>query len=75
MRRERTDEADFSESRRGPGAAFLLAQVGAHAATKFAGRLAKLNLVPAHARIFRLLSAHYRDHQPAFTAAIRKKPS
>lgn len=75
MRRERTDEADFSKSRRGPGAAFLLAQVGAHAATKFAGRLAKLNLVPAHAGIFRILSATPAISQQALAAAVGTVPS
>jgi hypothetical protein len=39
------------------GAAFLLAQVGAHAASKFAERLVELKLVPAHAGIFRICLA------------------
>jgi DNA-binding MarR family transcriptional regulator len=38
-------------------ASFLLAQVGAHAAARFAERLAPLNLVPAHAGILRLIDA------------------
>jgi len=37
--------------------AFLLAQVGAHAASKFAERLAKLELAPPHAGILRILSS------------------
>jgi DNA-binding MarR family transcriptional regulator len=37
-------------------AAFLLAQIGAHAAKRFAEHLAPLNLSPAHAGILRLLS-------------------
>jgi len=36
---------------RGPGPAFLLAQVGAHAAARFAERLAPFGLTPAHAGI------------------------
>jgi len=36
-------------------AAFLLTQVGAHAARKYAERLAPLNLIPPHAGILRLL--------------------
>ena len=38
------------------GAAFLLAQVGAHAAMKFAERLKKLKLAPQHAGILRILA-------------------
>ena len=41
----------------GSKAAFLAAQVGAHAASKFAARLAKLKLAPAHAGILRILNA------------------
>ncbi|HEY1526674.1 MAG TPA: MarR family transcriptional regulator [Candidatus Angelobacter sp.] len=36
-------------------AAFLLAQLGAHAAAKFAERLAPLDFTPAHAGILRIL--------------------
>ncbi len=75
MRRERTGETDGSKSSRGPGAAFLLAQVGAHAATKFAERLAKLNLVPAHAGIFRILSATPAISQQALAGAVGTVPS
>ena len=39
------------------GAAFLLAQVGAHAAGKFAERLAKLELQPQHAGALRVLAS------------------
>ena len=38
------------------GAAFLLAQVGAHAARRFAERLAALELAPPHAGALRLLA-------------------
>lgn len=38
------------------GAAFLLAQVGAHAAMKFGDRLKKLKLAPQHAGILRILA-------------------
>jgi DNA-binding MarR family transcriptional regulator len=37
--------------------AFLLAQVGAHAAARFAGRLAPLDLAPQHAGALRLIGA------------------
>lgn len=45
-RRERGD---------GPGAAFLLAQIGAHAAGRFAERLAPLKLAPPDAGILHIL--------------------
>lgn len=35
--------------------AFLLTQIGAHAATRFAARLASLDLLPQHAGVLRLL--------------------
>jgi DNA-binding MarR family transcriptional regulator len=38
------------------GAAFLLAQIGAHAAAKFAERLKPLKVTPAHAGILRVIS-------------------
>lgn len=38
------------------GAAFLLAQVGAHAAMNFGNRLKKLKLAPQHAGILRILA-------------------
>jgi DNA-binding MarR family transcriptional regulator len=45
-----------SSSNPSPSAAFLLAQVGAHAAKRFSESLAPLNLNPAQAGILRLLS-------------------
>jgi DNA-binding MarR family transcriptional regulator len=42
---------------RTPGAAFLVAQVGAHAAARFAKRLARLHLQPQHAGALRVLSS------------------
>jgi DNA-binding MarR family transcriptional regulator len=41
----------------GGGPAFLLAQIGAHAAERFAERLSPLGLTPAHAGILRTLSS------------------
>src|SRR6266478_1712162 len=75
MKRERTDENDCSTPRRGPGAAFLLAQVGAHAAANFAERLAEVNLAPAHAGIFRILAATPAISQQALAAALGTVPS
>ena len=60
---------------KGPGAAFLLAQVGAHAASRFAARLAEADLVPAHAGIFRILSATPAISQQALAMALGTVPS
>jgi DNA-binding MarR family transcriptional regulator len=46
-----------NEGLRGPGVAFLLSQVGAHAAAKFSARLTRLKLAPAHAGMLRVINA------------------
>jgi DNA-binding MarR family transcriptional regulator len=73
MKRDRSDN-DRSKPR-GPGAAFLLAQVGAHAASRFAARLSEADLVPAHAGIFRILSATPAISQQALATALGTVPS
>jgi DNA-binding MarR family transcriptional regulator len=45
-----------SAKQRPTGAAFLLAQLGAHAAGLFAGRIAHLGITPAHAGILRFIA-------------------
>jgi DNA-binding MarR family transcriptional regulator len=45
-----------NESRGAGSASFLLAQLGSHAATKFAERLEPLGFAPHHAGIFRILA-------------------
>jgi DNA-binding MarR family transcriptional regulator len=52
----------MSQKPRGPGPAFLLAQLGAHAAARFAERLTPLGLTPPEAGILWNLS-----HQPDMT--------
>lgn len=59
----------------GRGAAFLLAQVGAHAASKFAERLQELKLIPAHAGMFRILGARQGISQQALASALGTLPS
>jgi len=59
----------------GPPAAFLLAQVGAHAASQFAVRLAALELVPPHAGILRILGAQPAITQQALAGALAMQPS
>lgn len=57
------------------GAAFLLAQLGSHAAAKFAERLAKMKLVPAHAGILRILGATPGITQQALASMLGMVPS
>ena len=57
------------------GAAFLLAQVGAHATSKFAERLFDLKLTPADAGIFRILAATPAITQQALATALGTLPS
>lgn len=45
-----------SQTKRPTGAAFLLAQLGAHAADRFADRITHLGIRPAHAGILRFIA-------------------
>jgi DNA-binding MarR family transcriptional regulator len=56
-------------------AAFLLAQVGAHAASQFAGRLSVLELAPADAGILRLLRINAGISQQELAGRLRIHPS
>jgi DNA-binding MarR family transcriptional regulator len=54
---------------------FLLAQVGAHAASQFAERLRKLKLAPRHAGILRILNARPAITQQALATTLGMVPS
>jgi len=73
------NESDQSSRRGGPPgsppAAFLLAQVGAHAAAKFAGRLAELQLAPPHAGIMGILRKQPALTQQALAGVLGMQPS
>lgn len=56
-------------------AAFLLAQLGAHAASQFAERLGVLDLTPADAGILRLLRAEAGLSQQELAAKLQIHPS
>jgi DNA-binding MarR family transcriptional regulator len=56
-------------------AAFLVAQVGSHAAAKFAERLVPLGLSPPHAGILRVLSANPGVSQQALGSILGILPS
>jgi DNA-binding MarR family transcriptional regulator len=75
MKRKFGDDENCSKPRGGPGAAFLLAQVGAHAASRFAARLSEVDLIPAHAGIFRILAATPAISQQALATALGAVPS
>jgi DNA-binding MarR family transcriptional regulator len=61
---------------RGAGsAAFLVAQVGAHAAARFAERLSALGLSPSHAGILRILAASPGLSQRALAGRLDILPS
>ena len=57
------------------GVAFLLAQIGAHAAAKFGERLAAAKMAPAHAGILRILGATPAITQQALAVALGMVPS
>jgi DNA-binding MarR family transcriptional regulator len=59
----------------GGGAAFLVAQVGAQAAARFAERLAALDLAPPHAGILRLLAAQPGISQQGLAERLEVFPS
>jgi DNA-binding MarR family transcriptional regulator len=54
---------------------FLLAQVGAHAASQFAERLAKLKLAPWHAGILRILNSTPAITQQTLATTLGMVPS
>ncbi len=54
---------------------FLIAQVGAHAASKFAERLRKLKLAPRHAGILRILNSTPAITQQTLASTLGMAPS
>ena len=60
---------------RKPGPAFLLAQIGAHAAARFADRLRPLGLTPPHAGILRILGREADMTQRALADLLGTFPS
>ncbi len=59
----------------GPGAAFLLAQLGAYAAAQFTGRVAELDLVPAQTGLLRAVAASPGQSQQALAQLLGTPPS
>src|SRR5882672_9153359 len=55
--------------------AFLLAQLGAHAASRFAEQLSEIQLLPAHAGILRVIAATSGISQRALASLLGMLPS
>ncbi|SDJ10208.1 DNA-binding transcriptional regulator, MarR family [Frankineae bacterium MT45] len=70
-----TPAAGPPSSFRGPGVAFLLAQVGARAAEEFSSALSELELSPGLAGIMRLLSVDPAVTQQQLAQKLRTAPS
>ena len=64
-----------SGKHRPTGSAFLLAQLGAHAADRFAKRIAPLGITPPHAGILRLIAATPACNQQALARKLGVLPS
>ncbi len=64
-----------AETRSRPSTPSLLVQLGAHAAARFAGRLAALKLVPAHAAMIEILAAKPGMSQCALAELLGTIPS
>ena len=64
-----------SRSHRPTGAAFLLAQLGAHAAYRFADRIAHLGITPAHAGIIRFIARMPGSNQQRLAKFLGVLPS
>ncbi|PTL85693.1 MarR family winged helix-turn-helix transcriptional regulator [Vitiosangium sp. GDMCC 1.1324] len=63
------------EARRAASASFLLAQIGAHAASRFAERLQPLGLSPPHAGILRVLRGSAGLSQQELAVTLKLHPS
>ncbi|WP_231992612.1 MarR family winged helix-turn-helix transcriptional regulator [Mycobacterium sp. 1164985.4] len=65
----------MSREEHGDGAAFLLAQIGHHAASLFAEKIRALDLTPPHAGILRAIAATEGQSQQALSAQLGLLPS
>jgi DNA-binding MarR family transcriptional regulator len=75
-RSSRTANLGSPGARRGAGSpAFLLAQVGAHAAARFAERLGPLGLTPAHVGSLRIIAASEGASQQEVATRLGMFPS
>jgi DNA-binding MarR family transcriptional regulator len=69
------NESEASPAQRRAGNSFLLAQIGAHAAARFAQRIAELDLTPAQAGLLRLVAQQPGRSQQVLAQQLRTPPS
>jgi len=69
------DNGERRQRQRRTGNAFLLAQLGAHAAARFAERITALDLTPAQAGLLRLIDWQPGQSQQAVAQQLRVPPS
>lgn len=62
-------------SSNGPGSAFLLAQLGAHAAERFTERIAELDLTPPQTGFLRLVALNPGQSQQSLAAQLGTPPT
>ena len=74
-RKSSKDARESPRRREGAPPAFLLAQVGAHAAAKFAERLGPLGLTPAHVGSLRVIAAAAGSSQQDVAERLGMFPS
>ena len=75
MKKSRTTNTACTRPPGRPSPSFLIAQVGAHAASQFAKRLQKLKLAPQHAGILRILNSTPGITQQTLAATLGMAPS
>jgi DNA-binding MarR family transcriptional regulator len=68
-------ERDHNQPQQPRGTAFLLSQIGAHAAGRFAERLAPLDLVPSDVGLLRMIAADPGQSQRDLATALGVVPS
>jgi DNA-binding MarR family transcriptional regulator len=69
------NEGESGGPRPRTGNSFLLAQIGAHAATRFAQRIAELDLTPPQTGLLRLVAQQPGQSQQALAQQLRTPPS
>jgi DNA-binding MarR family transcriptional regulator len=65
----------MTDPEHGPGAAFLLTQLGAHAARRFAERVAELDLTPPQAGLLRAVARGPGQSQQSLAAHLGTPPT
>jgi DNA-binding MarR family transcriptional regulator len=69
------NESETGAPRRRSGNSFLLAQIGAHAAARFAQRIAELGLTPPQTGLLRLIAQQPGQSQQVLAQQLRTPPS